>query len=218
MVRITTSNETSSDTRSGERVARNPTSKPTPNKISRIFVTVNYKDPQLTPLENETKMHAEFEQMKTILEENLLFMSLASGWEEYGEERNAHIHLSSKQTPKTVSVSPSGKPPSENNSKSPSIHILTWSQRTVQTNKSSTTDSKKEKQPNGQHAAKLKQTLGFFFSAQTMTPQKTIADRELIFSTLCAIAPTSTNLWQNIQILLVKDSQLSVVITTSSTP
>lgn len=38
-------------------------------------------------------MHAEFEQMKTILEENLLFMSLASGWEEYGEERNAHIHL-----------------------------------------------------------------------------------------------------------------------------
>ena len=93
MVRITSSNETSSDTRSGERVARNPTSKPTPNKISRIFVTVNYKDPQLTPLENETKMHAEFEQMKTILEENLLFMSLASGWEEYGEERNAHIHL-----------------------------------------------------------------------------------------------------------------------------
>jgi len=126
--------------------------------------------------------------------------------------------FSSKQTPRTVYVSPSGKPPSENNSKSPSIHILTWSHKTVQTNKSSTTDSKKEKQPNGQHAAKLKQTLGFFFSARTMTPQKTIADRELIFSTLCAIAPTSTNLWQDIQRLLVKDSQLSVVITTSSTP
>ena len=93
MVRISTSTETSSDHRPGERVARNPTTKPTPNKISRIFVTINYKDPQLTPLENETKMHAEFEQMKTILEENLLFMSLASGWEEYGAERNAHIHL-----------------------------------------------------------------------------------------------------------------------------
>lgn len=93
MVRISTSTETSSDHRPGERVARNPTTKPTPNKISRIFVTVNYKDPQLTPLENENKMHLEFDRMKQILEESLLFMTLASGWEEYGEQQNAHIHL-----------------------------------------------------------------------------------------------------------------------------